>query len=66
MKLDRDEWGDRPDELTPFIELDQVLKSGRYDVYTDAYTLVSNRSSKGALVDLVNHLLLEIERGKKS
>ena len=57
-------WEDKKDDMTPGIEADNPTRSGSFGTYTKAMNLVSNRHSKGALVDLVNHLLMEIERAK--
>lgn len=55
-KLQRDEWADRPDDLTPQVKSD-FRSEGFFQRYDRAMVLVSNRHSKGALVSLVAFLL---------
>lgn len=59
-------WEDKEGDWTPCIVADHPARSGAYDTYDTAMKLVGNRHSKGALVALVNHLLLKIERAKKA
>lgn len=61
-----DLWGDQDDDLTPEIVADHPAHSGAHDTYAKAMDIVGRRRSKGALVNLVNHLLLRIERVKKT
>tara|TARA_R110000772_G_scaffold31234_6_gene77222 strand:- start:19559 stop:19756 length:198 start_codon:yes stop_codon:yes gene_type:complete len=56
---------DRRDEMSDAIDGDHPARSLDYSCYSKAQELVSNRHSKGSLVNLVNHLLLEIERAKE-
>ncbi len=51
------EWADKPDYLTPQIDAYHPLKTGDHKTREEANLLVSNRHSKGSLIDLVNYLL---------
>lgn len=53
---------DKRDDVSEKIDADHPLQSGDWSFYNEAVELVSNRHSKYALVDLVNHLLLEGRR----
>lgn len=57
-KLQRDEWSDRPDDLTPQVKSD-FRSEGFFQRHDRAMVLVSNRHSKRALVSLVAFLLRE-------
>jgi hypothetical protein len=55
-------WDDKPDEWTPEIEEAFPTRSGSHEAYATAMRMVGSRRSKGALVALVNWLLVRIER----
>lgn len=50
---------DIDDEWTPHIDAAFPTRSGSHDEYAMAMQMVGNRHSKGALVALVNWLLVE-------
>lgn len=52
-------WEDREDEMSDAITASHPVNSKRHDTYQQAMELVGNRHSKGALVALVNHLLIQ-------
>jgi hypothetical protein len=52
-----DRWTDKPDEWSDRISAAHSLKTGDHNTYRTALEMVSNRRSKGALVELVNWLL---------
>jgi len=53
------EWLDREDEHTEAINAVHPLRTGNHALRATANEMVGNRHSKGALVDLVNWLLVE-------
>lgn len=53
---------DRKDYLTQAIRDAHPVTTKNYKTYTQAQELVSNRYTKGALVNLVNYLLVQIEK----
>jgi len=59
---DKNEWGDRPDDLTTEIKAD-FHSDGFYGRYSKAMELVGNRHSKSALVSLVAYLLKKPTKG---
>lgn len=54
-------WEDRDDDMSAAILASHPVNSSSYDTYQQAMELVSNRRSKSALVNLVNHLLVEAD-----
>lgn len=54
----QDDSMDKPDRWTPLIEQAHPTVTGLHMPYELALAMVSNRHSKGALIDLVNWLLL--------
>lgn len=60
----RDENGDREDEYTQRINRHHPTSTGDHKTYAKAMELVGNRHSKAALVDLVNFLLRNQQRGE--
>lgn len=52
-----DDWADKPDQWQGAIEAAHPTITGKHKTYTKALEMVSNRHSKGSLVDLVNWLL---------
>ncbi len=57
-------WDDKPDEWTPEIEKAFPTRSESHDEYAIAMRMVGSRRSKGALVALVNWLLVRLKRAK--
>lgn len=55
-------WEDQEDEWSKEIEEAHPVVSGSHDTYLKAMKMVENRHSKAALVDLVNWLLVKLER----
>jgi hypothetical protein len=55
-------WEDRPDQWSEEIHDAFPTRSGSHEEYADAMRMVGNRRSKGALVALVNWLLVELNR----
>lgn len=55
------EWADRPTPEDAAIAEAFPTRSGRHDTYQRAMRLVGDRHSKGALVALVNWLLIRID-----
>jgi hypothetical protein len=53
-------WDDRDDEWSEQIEISFPSRSGSHDEYGMAMKMVGNRHSKGALVALVNWLLVRL------
>jgi hypothetical protein len=51
-------WGDVTDEFTEAINAAHPCETENYEDYAKAHSMVSNRHSKSALVDLVNWLLV--------
>jgi hypothetical protein len=51
---------DKPDDLTAAIAAAHPLRTGHHASYARALELVGNRHSKGALVELVSYLLVQI------
>jgi hypothetical protein len=58
-------WDDKPDEWTPEIEKAFPTRSESHEEYATAMRMVGNRRSKGALVALVNWLLVRLERKER-
>lgn len=54
-----DPWDDTEDEWTERIKAAHPSRSGSHEEYATAMRMVGNRRSKGALVELVNWLLVE-------
>lgn len=54
-------WSDKPDEWSEKIREAFPTRSGSHEQYGIAMTMVSNRHSKGALVALVNWLLVRAD-----
>ena len=54
----KSDWDDKPDDMTEEIERTHPFKVKDWARYQRAQELVSNRHSKGALIDLVAYLLL--------
>jgi hypothetical protein len=52
------QWEDTPDEWTEEIDAAFPTRSGSHEEYATALRMVGNRHSKGALVALVNWLLV--------
>lgn len=55
-------WDDKPDEWTAAIDEAFPTRSGSHEAYATAMRMVGSRRSKGALVALVNWLLVRLER----
>ena len=60
-----DAWGDREDEWSEAIDAAFPTRSGSHEEYAVAARMVGNRHSKGALIALVNWLLVENRKGKE-
>ena len=58
-------WSDKPDGLTDAVHKAHPVFTKKYDTYTYALELVSNRHSKGALVALVNYLLQQSDEARE-
>ena len=52
-----DDWSDKPDQWQAAIDAAHPTITEKHKTYAKALEMVSNRHSKGSLVDLVNWLL---------
>ena len=60
LVTDADLWRDKPDEWTESVKRAFPTRSGSHEQYAAAMQMVGNRHSKGALVALVNWLLVKL------
>lgn len=60
IPLHPNEWEDQRDEWTDKINEAHPTRSGSHDEYATAMQMVGHRHSKGALVELVNWLLVKL------
>lgn len=58
-------WGDAPLPEDAAIKATHPTRTGRHDLYAEAMRLVGARHSKGALVELVNWLLVRVEEAER-
>lgn len=60
-----DPWGDKPLPEDDAIHAAHPIQTGRHDLYQEAQRMVGAKRSKGALVELVNWLLHDIDALKR-
>lgn len=61
-----DKWEDQPIPEDEAIKAAHPTRSGQHETYQEAMRLVGAKRSKGALVELVNWLLVEARAGWKT